>query len=165
MRRTSAGLAVCVLASAFLATRSRPASARPGDSPAARPTRAAGKGAGNQREVKARPLDHVPSGTWGGEHIALEVTEKGATIEYDCAHGSIDAPLALDADGRLDVKGMHVRERPGPTRPGQDEGRAARYTGKTDGKTLTLTVTLDGGETLGTFQLTLGAEPRIFRCA
>lgn len=33
-------------------------------------------------------------GAWGGEHIAMEVTDPGATIEYDCAHGRITEKIA-----------------------------------------------------------------------
>ena len=41
----------------------------------------------------------------------------------------------------------------------------ARYTGSTDGKSMTLNVTLtDGGQALGTFTLTRGAAPSVFKC-
>ena len=45
----------------------------------------------------------LPVGLWGGEHISLEVTEQGATIEYDCAHATIEQRIALDRRGRFDV--------------------------------------------------------------
>src|SRR6266404_4607647 len=47
----------------------------------------------------------VAVGDWGGRHIRLSVTERGATIEYDCANGTIEEPLLLGRDGRFDVRG------------------------------------------------------------
>src|SRR5437016_8340462 len=40
-------------------------------------------------------------GTWGGEHVILDVSKNGAVLEFDCAHGQIDQPLILDKKGRL----------------------------------------------------------------
>ena len=65
------------------------------------------------------PASRVPPGAWGGTGIALEVTASGARIELDCAHGTIEAPLALDAEGGFDLPGTLVRERPGPVRDGR----------------------------------------------
>ena len=86
----------------------------------------------------------VADGRWGGVGISLDVTSSGARIELDCAHGTIDAPLSLDADGAFNAPGRLVRERPGPVRMDEneadDEGEAVRYTGRVDGETLTLVV-------------------------
>ena len=75
---------------------------------------------------------NVPSGTWAGEHIVLEVTAAGATVEFDCAHGTIDAALILDSAGRFDVAGSFTRESGGPTRqdPERAVPRAARHLGQ-----------------------------------
>lgn len=108
----------------------------------------------------------VPAGAWGGQGIALEVTEKGATLEYDCAHGTVDEAMKLDSSGRFEVRGMHVRERPGPVREGESNGQPAVYSGKVDGDTMTLTVKLNGlDEAVGTYTLALGRHPRIHKCA
>src|ERR1700687_1553146 len=32
----------------------------------------------------------LPVGLWGGEHISMQVTERRTTVEYDCAHATID---------------------------------------------------------------------------
>lgn len=48
-------------------------------------------------------------GTWGGEHIAMEVTDAGATIEYDCAHGRITEKIAPNPEGKFETKGVHTR--------------------------------------------------------
>jgi hypothetical protein len=118
------------------------------------------------RSIVQEKTDKVATGIWGGEHIRMQVTESGARIEYDCAHGSVDEPLALDHEGHLDVKGTHARERGGPVRRGdKPNSRPARYTGRVEGRTLTLTVTLtDSDESAGTFTLTQGEQGRIRKC-
>ena len=63
----------------------------------------------------------VADGRWGGVGLSLDVTSTGARIELDCAHGTIDAPLSLDADGAFDAPGRLVRERPGPVRMDENE--------------------------------------------
>jgi hypothetical protein len=77
----------------------------------------------------------VQPGTWAGEHIVMDVRVSGATVEFDCAHGTLDAPLALDSGGRFDVSGSFTPERGGPTR-GDSASRAvpARYTGSLDAR-------------------------------
>jgi hypothetical protein len=108
----------------------------------------------------------LPLGTWGGERLGLEVSEQGARLEYDCAHGTIDEPIVPDASGRFEATGVHYREHGGPVNVDiPAETHPARYTGRTDGKTMTLTVELtDTGETLGTFALTYGEPPMILKC-
>ena len=39
----------------------------------------------------------VAEGIWGGEHVQIEVTNKDVTVEFDCAHGTITAPLITDS--------------------------------------------------------------------
>ena len=98
-------------------------------------------------------------GTWGGEHIAMEVTAAGAIIEYDCAHGRITERIATEADGKFEAKGIHKRERGGPTRQGEDEGQPAVYRGSVKDETMTLTVELaENNESVGTFTLTQGKK-------
>jgi len=105
-------------------------------------------------------------GTWAGEHIVMEVTGAGATVEFDCAHGTLDAPLTLDSSGRFDVAGSFTPERGGPTR-GDSASRTvpARYTGSLKDSTLTVTVMLnESKESVGVFTLRHGARPRLFKC-
>ena len=111
-------------------------------------------------------LQRVPEGQWGGDHVGLDVTAQGGRVDYDCAHGTIEESMKLDKDGRFNVKGTHVRERPGPVREGQDpDARPARYEGKTDGRTLTLNVSLsDTKESVGAFTLTYRQAPRVTKC-
>jgi hypothetical protein len=105
-------------------------------------------------------------GTWGGEHVRLTIGMASSLLEYDCAHGSIDQPFTVDAAGRFDLAGVHVVETPGPVREGDESVQhPARYTGSTDGKTLTFTLTLtDSNQTFGPFTLTLNAPGRVVKC-
>ncbi len=123
--------------------------------------------------VNAAQGESVTPGTWGGERVRMEVTEKGATIELDCAHGTIDHPLTTEAGGRFTAKGTYARERLGPEseeereREGEREGKGAPalYTGRTDGKTMTLTVRLARtNEEMGSFTLTHGRKVRLTKC-
>ncbi len=106
----------------------------------------------------------IPAGVWGGEHINIEVGEKSATIEYDCAHGMIQGPLTLDSNGRFNLRGTHTPERGGPVRA-DDPGRSepATYTGSISGNKMTLTLKLAGGED-ETFTLEKGKQGDLFKC-
>ena len=108
----------------------------------------------------------VSAGEWGAVGIAMEVTESGARIEYDCAHGTIDQPLVLDADGRFDVKGHHFREHGGPVREGEESrGEPVRYVGQVTGDSMTLTVKPEGSDSpIGNHQLVRGKMGRIHKC-
>ena len=112
----------------------------------------------------ASRLERVPKGEWGGQHVRLTVEDAGGTIEFDCAHGSLDEPLLLDSSGHFDVKGRLVAEG-GPVQKHEAEtARPARYRGESDGQHLSLQVTLEGGEDAGTFSLAKGSPPRLFKC-
>lgn len=104
-------------------------------------------------------------GTWGGEHIAMEVTDAGATIEYDCAHGRITERIAPDAEGKFEAKGVHTRERGGPVRQGENDEEPAIYRGSIKNQTMTLAVELTtNNESAGTYTLTQGQTGRIRKC-
>jgi hypothetical protein len=112
------------------------------------------------------PTGPLPPGEWGGQHIGLTVLDRGATVEYDCASGTIDEPLHIDSRGGFLAVGTHTRGHGGPARIDEVPDRhPARYAGYTDGRTMTLTVTLsDSGELLGTFKLVRGTSPAVFKC-
>lgn len=103
-------------------------------------------------------------GNWGGNHVGMEVTEAGAKLDYDCAHGSIEQAIVLDERGGFEMAGTYARDGPGPTQPGASKGEPARYRGHLEGETLTLTVKLGSGEDVGTYTLVLGRFPRIRKC-
>jgi len=96
----------------------------------------------------------------------MEVTESGARIELDCAHGTISEPILLDSEGRLDVKGLHFREHGGPIREGEESrGEPVRYAGQVTGDTMTLTIKSEGSDTaIGTYKLVHGKAGRIRKC-
>ena len=104
-------------------------------------------------------------GQWGGEHISMEVSDDGAKIDYDCAHGRISEKIVPDRDGEFEAKGFHTPERGGPVRLDENNERPALYRGSIKEKTMTLTVELAGNnETVGTFTLTHGSAGRVRKC-
>lgn len=108
----------------------------------------------------------LATGVWGGEHLGLTVTADGARLEFDCGAGDITVPLIVDNAGRLSVDGVYIREHPGRLRVDEvPERTPARYTAQVTGNTMTLDVTLtESNESLGTFTLTHGENPRVRKC-
>jgi hypothetical protein len=106
------------------------------------------------------------SGLWGGQGISMEVSDSGATLDFDCASGSITEPIAPDSAGKFSVKGRFARQHPGPTREDENNaGEPAIYNGVVDGENLTLTITLTkNSEKAGSFTLAHGKIGRIRRC-
>jgi hypothetical protein len=112
------------------------------------------------------PDDTVAPGSWGGNHVAMEVTATGATLEFDCAHARIDEPLALDRTGRFTVRGTYSAERGGPVRETEDDrSRPARFAGRVTGTSMSLTISAAAGdEPLGTFNLEHGKNGVVRKC-
>ena len=111
-------------------------------------------------------MDDAIIGTWGGEHIRMEITAQGAQIEYDCAHGAIDQKIVPDAQGHVELQGTHVREYGGPVRRDEQEDQhPARFKGQIKGETMTLTVIeSDTNQSVGTFNLTHGQQGHLMKC-
>ena len=111
-------------------------------------------------------LRRVPVGSWGGNHISLQVAEDKGTVELDCAFGTIDEPLELNSSNRFDAKGAFVKEHGGPVEEGEKPDRTpVRFTGWTDGKKMTLTITqIEGERLIGEYTLELGRDPQITKC-
>lgn len=113
------------------------------------------------RKSKTRALSN---GTWGGDHILLQVNDHGADVEFDCAHGQITEPIKLDRKGNFDLHGTFAGEHGGPILRDESSNAAkAHYTGHTDGKTMTLTVILEK-EKLGPFSLASGQQSNLMKC-
>jgi hypothetical protein len=109
-------------------------------------------------------MQRIPTGVWGGDHINIEVGEKSATIEYDCAHGMIEGPLVVDANGRFNLRGTHTPERGGPIRADeQPPSHPANYAGSISGNKMTLTLKLKGADD-ETFTLEKGKPGDLFKC-
>lgn len=109
-------------------------------------------------------MQRIPTGVWGGQHIHIEVGEKSARIEYDCANGVINGPLTVDADGNFKLRGTHRMERGGPVRADDDaKDQPATYTGSIKGNTMTLILKVADGDA-ETFTLEKGNEGRVLKC-
>lgn len=111
-------------------------------------------------------LNKVENGTWGGQHIGLEISDDHSAIEFDCAHGSVDQRFEVDSTGAFDLRGTYIAESPGPARKGaRDEAHRARYSGRIEGDSMTMTVKLiETGKTVGNFRLIKGALPGVSKC-
>ena len=104
------------------------------------------------------------TGRWGGMHADLSLTSEGGTIQFDCAHGAIRAPVLTDATGSFDAAGIYVREHGGPVRAGEiPDSLAAQYLGRVTGDRMRLSIRL-GADTLGPYDLQLGGAAQLFRC-
>jgi hypothetical protein len=109
-------------------------------------------------------MQRIPTGVWGGEHINIEVAEKSASIEYDCAHGLIEGPLVMDANGRFNLRGTHTPERGGPIRADEKpQSHPASFVGSISGSKMTLTLKLEGFDD-ETFTLEKGKQGELFKC-
>jgi hypothetical protein len=124
------------------------------------------------KKVRKHAADALTPGAWGGRHISLTVTETGARVEYDCAHGTVEGKIDVDAQGRFNVYGRHFEEHGGPVRADEirEEGEGGggyrvRLSGRVGGSLMKLTVTrTDTREVIGTFDLARDRDPVITKC-
>ena len=68
----------------------------------------AGKGTGDGSFVPivfTGAPNPLPEGEWGEPGLRIRVDGTGVAIEADCAHGRIDGPVFLDAQGRFSGAG------------------------------------------------------------
>ena len=120
-----------------------------------------------RKKMSGRRTDgRVEGGSWGGQHVRMNVDEGGADLDFDCARGRIGGPLKTDAEGRFDLPGTYTREGPGPIRLNRlPQERPARYTGRVEGSRMTLSVRLEGSEeSPEEFTLTRGSGGRVVKC-
>lgn len=108
----------------------------------------------------------VAAGVWGGSDIRLNVTDDAAQLQFACAHGEIQAPLVLTADGHFSVSGTFFAETPGPTRVDKPpRAQPALYEGEIKDQTMTLVITLtETKKPVGNFTLEFGKSGRLRRC-
>lgn len=107
----------------------------------------------------------VVEGTWGADHVAVVADAAGFQVEFDCAHGGANEPLALGAGGRFDIVGTYTLEggpvdvdNPPPDLP-------AVYHGQFLAGQMMLTVTLtDDGRVIGPYWLVRGAPGLLYKC-
>ena len=104
------------------------------------------------------------TGPWGGQGIEMLIEGGLATVQFDCASGSIDSNLA--ASGSFSAPGSYRAGQPGPVRVGQIfTSQRAVYAGTITGDQMTLTVQVEGGTALGPFTLTRATPGQLNRCA
>ncbi len=115
--------------------------------------------------ARPRRMQRLQTGSWGGLHIRIEVGPSSATIDYDCANGTINGPLTVDRKGHFTWRGSHNREHGGPIRiDEQSNSRPAIYSGSIKGDTMTLTVKLAGTDEAQSYTLSRGSAGRVFKC-
>ncbi|MEN3328319.1 MAG: hypothetical protein V7638_3126 [Acidobacteriota bacterium] len=115
--------------------------------------------------VYSRMMTRIPRGEWGGIHISMNVGERSATIEYDCAHGEIQGPLATDGEGKFQLQGTFTPERGGPVRADESQrAQPATYSGEVKGNTMTLNLKVGDSDETETFTLEKGKAARLVKC-
>ena len=115
--------------------------------------------------AKIQKMQRIATGSWGGQHISMNVTAKSATIEYDCATGVINGPLVIDADGNFNLRGTHRMERGGPVRADDKPvDHPATYTGTIKGNAMTLTLKIGDDSEEETFILEKGKPGDLVKC-
>ncbi|HET7708267.1 MAG TPA: hypothetical protein VFK50_01890 [Sphingomicrobium sp.] len=103
------------------------------------------------------------TGGWGGPGIEILIEGGLATVQFDCASGSIDSNLS--AAGSFSVPGSYRAGQGGPIRVGQIfTSQRATYAGTVTGDQMTIGVQVEGGPALGPYTLTRGAPGQLNRC-
>jgi hypothetical protein len=105
-------------------------------------------------------------GSWGSaqstglDNRLLIVTGAGASFRSECANGTIETTIRVDADGRFEAAGTY-QNLAGPI----GEAVPARFLGVAVGESMALTIeSADGGSVYGPFLLTFGQAPVIGAC-
>jgi len=114
---------------------------------------------------KSASSHQLSSALWGGNGVSLEVSDGKASLEFDCANGTISEPIMLDNEGRFEVPGLYVREGPGPVRQGGNKQSQAIYSGVVKDDTMTLSIRMDGSsDELLKVTLVRGKQGRLRKC-
>jgi hypothetical protein len=103
---------------------------------------------------------------WGGRDINMQVTAQGATLEFDCGHGSVLEPIKANAKGEFVARGTYTPEHGGPiTLANPPRDLPAVYKGTIDGDTMHLEVVIaDKDQQPQPFTLTRGKPGRVVKC-
>jgi hypothetical protein len=103
---------------------------------------------------------------WGGRGITMQLTAQGATIEFDCGHGSISRRIHPNASGHFRVPGTYTPERGGPVmKDNAASDLPATYEGTIRGDSMTLKIVLSDKDRQPTpFTLTRGKRGRVVKC-
>jgi hypothetical protein len=103
---------------------------------------------------------------WGGDSIEIQATAKGATVDFDCAHGTIDKPFSPDSKGHFEIAGTFTPETHGPVREDVSLTRDATYAGTIKEDAMTLRVTFTGTDAPPplVFELVRGRPGNVRKC-
>ncbi len=111
--------------------------------------------------------DLVPDqllGKWGGPHIEMNATQKGITLEFDCAVGEITDRFTLKADNSFSVQGIYRLLQGAAMANTQATNMPATYEGVLKGSKLELKVIVGAGSTVQSYVIEKNAEPNLVRC-
>lgn len=123
-----------------------------------------------QPAAAAQPNPAVPqrqalTGRWAGDGFALHATTSGYVVQGACAVGKITSPILPDASGRFSVEGYFNRHRSGYRLSDiAPRDSPARFTGKVQGDSLTLGMTIAGKPGEDRFVLKRGATISFPKC-
>ncbi|HKP47113.1 MAG TPA: hypothetical protein VJT50_10980 [Pyrinomonadaceae bacterium] len=116
---------------------------------------------------------------WGGRGVRLQISAKGASLEFDCAQGLIESETGIGKLRRFDLPGKFANESGGPppvisvrqedgTIRNADEGiawRKVRYIGRIRGRSMRLTVRdATTGAVIGRFRLFPDNPGHLLKC-
>lgn len=103
-------------------------------------------------------------GTWGGDRLQLTVDAQGARLMLDCASGSINTPLVLDAHGAFTANGTFETQQAGPQQADESGAAPARFSGSIKGDLMTLTIQAGAKAPAQVFKLHKGVNIKLVRC-
>lgn len=114
---------------------------------------------------QGRDSDASPD-VWGGMHVSMEMNAQGATLEFDCAHGTMLQPIKVNAKGEFRVQGTYTPEHGGPIqRNNPPHDLPAVYKGTIQGDMMHLEIILaDKDQAPDPLTLTRGKTGRVMRC-
>jgi hypothetical protein len=112
----------------------------------------------------------VQAGPWGttgppDANLLVKDPTVGATIEFDCAGGTIQGPLDVSGDGAFKWKGTWSFQGGPQPIPQPPVVKDVVYTGKISGDTMVLEVVFtNGGMMQGPYTLTFGKQAILKKC-
>ncbi len=127
---------------------------------------AVGNVSAQTKSSKQKQVKSSIKGNWGGKHIGLEITDSGATIEFDCARAVVEKPIIADQNGHFSIIAIYTQQSGGPVRQNSiDPSYRVKISGQILNKKMTLIIKRQSNnKSLGTFKLNYGAEPFLVRC-
>jgi hypothetical protein len=103
---------------------------------------------------------------WGGRGASMTMNAQGASLEFNCAHGTILQAIAPNAKGEFSVAGTYTPERGGPVQKNSSSNDLpATYKGAIDGDTMQLQIVLgNSSQPPPPVTLARGKTARLVKC-